>query len=480
MKGPSGFYSSLGLLVLLNAVIKPLWIFAIDRQVQNVVGIENYGVYFSILSLSVVLSFLTDWGFTPFFNQRLSADKLFFEKLSGNFLLWKLLFAFAYCVILFFVAFISGIKRWDILIYVALIQVFTSLFVFFRAVITANQWFRADAWLSITDKTLMIIGCGTLLYLPWVAGPINIDRFLLLQTVFLGLAMLIAFGYLVKHGIKFIPGKNWLPAKEIIKQAVPFGLIALLMSTHSRLDSFLLERIHPDGPYESGIYAAAFRLLDAANMCGYLVASFMLPYIAKRWSDNAEIDTVILRCRHFLMMISMGVVATAIFLGPWIQRVLYHHNDEYAVDVLQWGLAAMAGYSLVHIYGTALTATGRVINFCYIILAAVVINISLNILLIPSLGAKGTCYAALCSQLFSGIVTMIYAHQKIGTLIHFRSMLIYIFTGLLLVAFYYVFRNGPVAEWLLLGGAILLVITIMLLTKMAGITQLIKTVRRQN
>ena len=49
MKGPSGFYSSLGLLVLLNAIIKPLWIFAIDRQVQNVVGTENYGVYFSLL-----------------------------------------------------------------------------------------------------------------------------------------------------------------------------------------------------------------------------------------------------------------------------------------------------------------------------------------------------------------------------------------------------------------------------------------------
>jgi len=480
MKKPSGFYSSLGLLVLLNAIIKPLWIFAIDRQVQNVVGTENYGVYFSLLSLSVVLSFLADWGFTPFFNQRLAADRSFFEKLSGNFLLWKLLFALLYCIILFTAGFISGIKRWDILIYVTLIQVFTSLFVFFRSVITANQWFRADAWLSITDKTLMIIGCGTLLYFPALVGNMDLDRFLLLQTVFLGSSTIIAFLFLVKKEIKFIPQSNWLPSWQIIRQALPFGMVYLLMSTHSRIDAFLLERIHTNGAYESGIYAGAFRLLDASNMCGYLVASFMLPYIARRWSNQTEINSVILRCRHFLMMVAIGVIATGVFLGPWIQRVLYHHNDEYAVEVLRYCLVAMAGYSLVHIYGTALTATGRVMEFSIIVLISVLINSTLNLLLIPGYGAKGSCLAALSSQLFCGIATMLYARQKIHTAVNIRSGLIYIFTGLLLSGFYYAFRNGPIPQWLLIMAAAGIVTSIMLLTKLAGITQLIKAVRKQD
>jgi O-antigen/teichoic acid export membrane protein len=480
MERPYGFYSSLGLLVLLNAIIKPLWIFAIDRQVQNVVGTENYGVYFSLLSLSVVLSFLADWGFTPFFNQRLAADRTFFENLSGNFLLWKLLFALLYCLVLFTAAWLSGIKRWDILIYVTLIQVFTSLFVFFRSVITASQWFKADAWLSITDKTLMIIGCGILLYLPSLSGSMNIDRFLLLQTVFLGFAMVISFLFLVKKNIRFIPQNNWLPSRHIIGQALPFGMVYLLMSTHSRIDAFLLERLHSNGAYESGIYAGAFRLLDAANMCGYLVASFMLPYIARRWSSQAEINSVVLRCRHFLLMVATGIIATAIFLGPWIQQVLYHHNDDYAVGVLRYCLAAMAGYSLVHIYGTALTATGRVIEFSYIVLISVLINCTLNLLLIPTLGAKGACLAALCSQLFCGISTMLYARQKIHTALNIRSLLIYIFTGLLLAGFYYTFRNGPIPEWLRITLAAGIVATIMLLTRLAGIAQLIKAVRKQD
>ena len=58
MKETSRFYSSLGLLIILNAIVKPIWIFGIDREVQNEVGAAAYGAYFSVFNLSIVLSFL--------------------------------------------------------------------------------------------------------------------------------------------------------------------------------------------------------------------------------------------------------------------------------------------------------------------------------------------------------------------------------------------------------------------------------------
>jgi O-antigen/teichoic acid export membrane protein len=474
MKSPSGFYSSLGLLILLNAVVKPLWIFAIDRQVQNVVGTETYGIYFSLFSLSVVLSFLIDWGLTAFFNQRLAAQEKKFTGLHGNFLLLKLLLALVYCLLLFIAAFIAGIRRWDILVYVALIQVFTSLFLFFRAIITAQQRFRADAWFSVIDKTLMILGCGLLLYIPSFAGSINIDRFLLLQTIFLGLTAIVAFFYLLKKGTRFdFHAWSRFPANDIFRQALPFAMIALLMAAHSRIDAFLLERIHVNGAYESGIYAASYRLLDAANICGYLVASFMLPYLARQWSEKAEINTVLLQCRHFLMMLATGLITTAVFLAPWIERVLYHHDDLYAVEVLQWCMPAIAGYYLIHLYGTVLTATGRIADFCYIVLAGLVVNCILNLLLIPDLGAKGCCIAALCSQFFTGLLVFLYARQKLGTWLHFRSLLIYIFTGTLLSVFFYVSSDWPVGRWILIAIAIVITVIVMILTRLAGFALLI-------
>jgi hypothetical protein len=87
MKETSRFYSSLSLLVLLNAIIKPLWIFGIDRQVQNEVGVAAYGTYFSIFNLSLVLSFLLDWGLTVYYNRQLSAKDAFIADHAGSFIL---------------------------------------------------------------------------------------------------------------------------------------------------------------------------------------------------------------------------------------------------------------------------------------------------------------------------------------------------------------------------------------------------------
>src|SRR5438045_8505572 len=138
------FYSSLLLLIGLNAVIKPIWIFGIDRQVQNITGIAEYGTYFSLLNLSIVFGFLLDWGLTNFINRELAAKRYDLQQQLGSFLLVKFLFALVYVLVTAAVAFLSGVKRWDILTGVMVIQVLTLLFVFFRSVITVNHWFITD------------------------------------------------------------------------------------------------------------------------------------------------------------------------------------------------------------------------------------------------------------------------------------------------------------------------------------------------
>src|SRR3954471_9347927 len=92
----SKFYSSLLLLIILNAIIKPFWIFGIDRQVQNITGVPEYGTYFALLNLSIVFNFLLDWGLTNFINRELAAKKTDLQHQLGSFLFLKILFALIY------------------------------------------------------------------------------------------------------------------------------------------------------------------------------------------------------------------------------------------------------------------------------------------------------------------------------------------------------------------------------------------------
>ncbi|HYM93270.1 MAG TPA: hypothetical protein VET23_03970, partial [Chitinophagaceae bacterium] len=257
MKENSRFYSSLRLLIILNAIIKPVWIFGVDRLVQNSVGTMEYGTYFSLFNLSVVFSFLLDIGLTNYFNRQLASKKENFISHAGNFLFIKLLFLVLYIMIVCIAAWFTHIKRWDIVFGVIFIQAFQSLFVFFRGVITAHQWFHTDAWLSVLDKTLMILLCGSLLYLPSVFGTMSIDKFLYVQVSCAAMAMICAFIILLKRKIHFSLSKILLFDKEIFRSALPFAIIVLLMSVHYRLDGFLLERINKNGAHQAGVYAGA-------------------------------------------------------------------------------------------------------------------------------------------------------------------------------------------------------------------------------
>ena len=453
------FFSSLGLLLLLNLLVKPAWIFAVDRVVQNRTGLSDYGTYFSLFNLSVIFSFLLDWGLTTFLNRQLATAITFFS-LVKQLLKVKLVFTFAYLAMLLLVCSLTGVSNWMLIGSLAIVQVITSFFLFFRAIITARQQFRTDAWLSVLDKSLMIVVCGSVLLLH---RPLSVTMFAWLQAACLFLALLAAV---------FLAGRL-RPAGAVVEQtplpfreAAPYAVIVLLMAMHYRADGFLLERLHANGAIEAGLYAAAYRLLDAANMIGFLVASFLLPYIARRWQEGQELAAIVLPARHLLVLYAIGIAVATWFLAPWIHALLYSNGGTQGEQILKWALPALLGYMLVHLYGTVLTAIGQVRLFCKITAAAVLLNLLLHILLIPGLGARGCCIAAMASQLSAGIATMVAVHQKTRLSYHARSIGIYTFISLILVALFGWGQNWIKSPVLLLAMGSITVVAVMLFTKL--------------
>ena len=49
------FINNLIFIVFLNILVKPFWILGIDVAVQNRVGADEYGLYYSVFSFSILL-----------------------------------------------------------------------------------------------------------------------------------------------------------------------------------------------------------------------------------------------------------------------------------------------------------------------------------------------------------------------------------------------------------------------------------------
>ena len=127
------------LLVILNLMVKPIWIFAIDRQVQNLTGFTAYGQYFALLNLCIILNFLLDLGISAYFNREVAAQQvngvtLFSDSLNG-----KLWLSVLFTGIVIAVAFITGIREYKLLFMLIAMQIGSSILLFVRAYLTAAQ-----------------------------------------------------------------------------------------------------------------------------------------------------------------------------------------------------------------------------------------------------------------------------------------------------------------------------------------------------
>jgi O-antigen/teichoic acid export membrane protein len=293
-----------------------------------------------------------------------------------------------------------------------------------------------------------------LLYTKLFQKPITILFFLHAQLLCTATATSIAGLFLLKRKLLH-PADTMQKTKALLKSIAPYALIILAMTAHNRLDGFLLARLHPDGAYEAGVYAASYRLLDAANTVGYLVASFLVPFLARQQTNRLLINELVLTARYGLLLFGVFASLFLVLFAVPVQQTLYAVAD-YGALVLQWCLPVLPAYLLLQVYGSLLTAMGQLKPFLVLLGISVVLNVVLNCLLIPRLGAVGCCIAALASQYTCALGTYLYAVQKNELQHDSRQWLNLAAIALLLSALFYAGRQYGVHPLLLLlaGGVV--------------------------
>jgi O-antigen/teichoic acid export membrane protein len=304
-----------------------------------------------------------------------------------------------------------------------------------------------------------------------VFQTISITLFLQLQLAATAVSLFCVFALCHRKKL-LLSVKEEQRAVALVKQVLPFLLILLLMATHYRLDGFLLERLHRDGANQAGIYAAAYRLLDAGNMIGYLCASFLVPFIARHRRHKQTIQNVVLFIRHGLMVTAIIAVAVATAFAAQLQQILYHTNIGLNNQVMILCMAVLPAYYLVQVYGSVLTAMGQLKIFISVLAFSAGTNAVVNFSLIPSYGAVGCCVAALVSQYGCAVALCFFTTRRLGLHIASKSFLVYTIIGVICFGLNWVLDTLDTAVWVILA-ALCLVIVLLLVTQKATVKRLV-------
>ncbi len=418
------FVTNLGLLLLLNLLIKPFWIFGIDRTVQNSLSAEDYGTYFALFNFSMLFNILLDFGVTNFNNRNIAQNSQLLGKYFSGIVVFKILLAVIYFLITFAVGVTVGYDslRFKMLLFLAINQFLISFIQYLRSNIAGLQLFVLDSFFSVLDKTLMIAICGILIWGNWLAVDFTIMHFVYGQTLAYVVAAIIVFAVvLVKtKRLTFKINKPFLIL--IIKQTAPFALLVLTMTFYYRLDAVMLDYMLIDGEYQAAIYAKAYRLMDAANQIGVLFAGLLLPMFAFMIKQKQPLNKLV-RLSFSLIFIPSVVLALVCWSSSKeIMNLLYNEADE-AIKVLPILMFCFVAIASTYIFGTLLTANNNLKELNILAIAGLVINFGLNYLLIPYYEAYGSAVASMITQFFVVALQVIIVKKVFNFSYNFKFIL---------------------------------------------------------
>jgi O-antigen/teichoic acid export membrane protein len=197
----------------------------------------------------------------------------------------------------------------------------------------------------------------------------------------------------------------------ILRKAYPYAILILLMTFYNRIDSVMLERLLDDGPRQAGIYAQAFRLLDASNMVAYLFAGLLLPMFAHMLKHREDIAQL-LRLAYALLAvpaITLGLIA--IFYSEEIMNLLYIEHVDESSRVFAILMCCFFAISTTYVYGTLLTANGNLKQLNIMAGLGMTLNLVLNIILIPRYQATGAAVASFVTQSITAGIQVILCYK---------------------------------------------------------------------
>lgn len=431
------FITNLVLIVVLNLLVKPFAIFGIDATIQNRVGAEEYGLYFSLLNLSFLFNIVMDLGINNYTTRNIAQYPHIVSNYIGKIFSFRLILFLLYALVTFAIALIIGYKSEQL--YLLLLLVFNQLLVtfiaYFRSHFGGLHLFKTDALISVLDRILLILICGGLLFSPISGTSFQIEWYIWIQMICYGITLLIAFILLFKNiglpRFKF----NWVFSLAILRKSYPYALLVLLMMVYTRTDSIMLERIHPNGAYEAGVYAQGFRLLDAFFMFGMIFANLLLPIFSRLLKENkSQVAEMLKTSRNLLLGGAIFLAFLCFEHAEFLLSLIYKNDVSASILSFQFLMWSFISLCVTFIYGTLLTANGNLRFLNQLSLVGIVVNIVLNAILIPLYGAAGAAFATLVTQSFTALLQMLFCHSHLSIPFSFKQALNYLlFVSLLLV-----------------------------------------------
>ncbi|NYB26596.1 MAG: flippase [Methanobacteriaceae archaeon] len=371
--------------------------FFITIYTVRYLSVDDYGILAAALALTGIYVVFGDLGLSTLTVREVVRDKSLTQKYVGNTTIMKLflsLFTFLLTVI---TVYIFGYNEATItVVYILTIAfIFNAFSSIFYSIFQAYQKMEYQSVATILNSVVMLI--GTLL------------------AIYLGLDVIaFALVYLAANAINFLyvlvtyAWKFYLPNVEMdldfwkptIKEALPLSITSIFAVLVFRIDSVMLSVM--SGMEAVGFYNAAYRLMEALIFFPAVYTTAIFPVFSTLYiSSKKPLKTAYLKSFKYLTILSLPIAVGITLLAEPIILLLFKSEYIPSILTLQLVVWVLPFIFVNYIQGSLLTAMNRQVTVLKITAASLVLNVGMNLALIPTYSYLGAALATVITEIFS-------------------------------------------------------------------------------
>lgn len=210
---------------------------------------------------------------------------------------------------------------------------------------------------------------------------------------------------------------NVVECSASIKMLLIFGFYVVLANgmgvIQTYVDSTMLGFFMTDK--DVGIYSVARTLLLILLLPPQAIQSITTPMIASYWGkrETINIEYLINKCMKYAASYALIIAFTVGFISNDLIKLFFGGDFISAAFPFQILLAGAVLVTIQSSIGGALSSTAYVKKIFMITGAAVILNLALNILLIPRFGIIGSAVASSSSMAIGALIQLYFIHRLI-------------------------------------------------------------------
>jgi O-antigen/teichoic acid export membrane protein len=387
---PGGNLYALGLIQVFRLISG----FVINVLVMRGLGVEGFGIYGYVLTLVGLASFGSGLGMERLLKREIARD----PGTAGHYVATGL-WASALLAIVTGLGIVAWTAAADGRGIVVAAATLASLAVGIQALtIVPVSAFHAVRRMSLgvgpNAVGRLVLVVSTALFLWLRLGVMSVFAAQILDG--LATMVVVAWVYLRTIGLGGLR-TTWPDVRRLVRDSVPFGLNALFVSIYLSVDVLLLGLLRDD--HEVGVYRGAVMLLSLFPIVADTLSTGLYPRMARHLGQPERAAEEMRLASRVLLAVSLPAAVGGVLTAPAL--MVFLGGSEWAVSALPFQIMAplLPLRYLNNAFGMVLSALDRQQDRTNGAILAAIVNIGLNLLVIPRWGALGAAVTTFATEL---------------------------------------------------------------------------------